>query len=56
MRKIMKPRYRYPLFFLGLFLIEIAGLSYKFLSLQVQSVEAFVIVGFVIFLFSIGMP
>ncbi|MGP6220169.1 hypothetical protein [Caldiplasma sukawensis] len=56
MAKIMKSAYRYPFFFLGLLLIEIGGLYYKFVSADVMNTAYFVIVGFVIFLLSLAIP
>ena len=56
MKHIMKAGYRYPFFFLGLFIIELGGLAYKFLSFTIQDVEIFAVVGFLIFLFSLITP
>ncbi len=56
MKKYMKSSWRYPLFFLGLFLIELGGLYYKFISANVTNTEYFVITGFVVFLLSLIIP
>ncbi|MHB8360713.1 MAG: hypothetical protein ACYDAO_00840 [Thermoplasmataceae archaeon] len=56
MKHIMKASYRYPLFFLGLFIIELGGLGYRFLSLTIPNVEAMAAVGFIIFLSSLIIP
>ncbi|MEM0158626.1 MAG: hypothetical protein QW812_03850 [Thermoplasmataceae archaeon] len=53
-------RLRYPLFFGGLFLIEIGGLLFHFLSgshsFSVYDVVPFAVVGFVIYLASLFVP
>ncbi|MHB1492275.1 MAG: hypothetical protein ACYCSG_04865 [Thermoplasmataceae archaeon] len=56
MKHVMKPGYRYPLFFLGLFIIELGGLAYRFMSFSIQDVEIFAVVGFLIFLSSLITP
>ncbi|SIM44361.1 succinate dehydrogenase/fumarate reductase subunit D [Cuniculiplasma divulgatum] len=56
MGKYMKSAWRYPLFFLGLFLIEIGGVYYKFIAQNLTNTEYFVIAGFVIFLISLITP
>jgi hypothetical protein len=53
MLKILPSRYRYPLFFLGIFLIEIAGVLYKVIDLGMTPVIGMVIVGFILFASSI---
>ena len=55
-KNYMKSKYRYPLFFLGIFLVELGGLYYKFVSANVTDTEYFVIPGFVIFLISLITP
>lgn len=53
-------RLRYPLFFGGLFLIEIGGLLYHFLSgpkgFTVMDLVPFAVVGFLIYLASLFVP
>jgi hypothetical protein len=56
MRKILDSKYRYPLFFLGIFIMELGGLFYKFVTQNVTDVEYFVIPGFLIFLISLATP
>ncbi len=57
MHKFMKSAWRYPLFFLGLFLIEMGGLYYKFIQgATITGTVYFVIVGFIIFLISVLTP
>ena len=56
MGKYMKSAWRYPLFFMGLFLIEIGGIYYKFIAQNLSNTEYFVIAGFVIFLISLITP
>lgn len=53
MLKILPSRYRYPLFFLGILIMEIAGVLYKLVHLSNAGAEALVIPGFLIFAFSI---
>jgi hypothetical protein len=53
MLKILPARYRYPLFFFGILLMELAGLLYKFIDLSKPGTEGLVIVGFVMFASSI---
>jgi hypothetical protein len=53
MLKILPSRYRYPLFFLGILLMELAGLLYKFIDLSKPGMEGLVIAGFVLFASSI---
>ncbi|WP_393971774.1 hypothetical protein OXIME_000357 [Oxyplasma meridianum] len=52
MKHVLKSRYRYPLFALGLFLIELGGLLLYFLKIPMYGVEIFAIIGFIIFLSS----
>ncbi|MHB1440700.1 MAG: hypothetical protein ACYCSO_06560 [Cuniculiplasma sp.] len=56
MGKYMKSVWRYPLFFLGLFIIELGGLYYKFIASNITNTEYFVVVGFIIFLVSLITP
>ncbi len=56
MKNYMKSKYRYPLFFLGIFLVELGGLFYKFVTASVTDAEYFVIPGFIIFLISLITP
>ncbi len=53
MMKILPSRYRYPLFFLGIFIMEIAGVLYKFIDLGKMDAVGIVVVGFLLFAFSI---
>jgi|GEM_PF-1651528 hypothetical protein len=53
MLKILPSRYRYPLFFVGILLMEIAGVLFKLVSLSEEGIEAIVIIGFLVFAFSI---
>jgi hypothetical protein len=52
LKHVLKSRYRYPLFALGLFLIELGGLLLYFLKIPMYGVEIFAIVGFLVFLSS----
>ena len=47
---------RYPLFFLGLFIIEIGGLLYKFDNLKPMDIVPFAVVGFIIYLVALAVP
>lgn len=47
---------RYPLFFGGLFIIEIGGLLYHFLNISVTDLTAFAAVGFIVYFLSIVVP
>ncbi|MDA8055814.1 MAG: hypothetical protein M0Z77_09260 [Thermoplasmatales archaeon] len=53
MSKILPSRFRYPLFFLGILLMETAGVLYKLIDLGKTSAETMVIIGFLVFAFSI---
>jgi len=53
MAKILPSRYKYPFFFLGLFVMELSGLFFKFLNLALGGVEVMIVVGFLLFAFSI---
>lgn len=53
MLKVLPSRYRYPLFFFGILLVELAGLLYKFVDLGKTGTEGMVIAGFILFAFSI---
>ncbi|GGM73818.1 hypothetical protein GCM10007108_09710 [Thermogymnomonas acidicola] len=56
MKSIMNSRARYPLFFTGLFVIELAGLLLKFAHITELTVEVMAGIGFVIFLLSFIVP
>lgn len=56
MIKILKSRWRYPLFFLGILIIEIGGLYYKFISANVTNTAYFAVVGCILFVLSIILP
>lgn len=47
---------RYPLFFLGLFVIEIGGILYKFEHLKPIDIVPFAVVGFLIYLTALAVP
>lgn len=47
---------RYPLFFGGLFIIEIGGLLYHFLHVSLSTLTAFAAAGFVVYLLSLVAP
>lgn len=47
---------RYPLFFVGLFIIEIGGLLYHFLNIPLNELVAFAAIGFVIYFLSMAVP
>ncbi len=53
MLKILQTRYRYPLFFLGILIMEMAGVLYKLVHISTLDAEIMVIPGFIIFAFSI---
>ncbi|MCL4412690.1 MAG: hypothetical protein M1526_04980 [Candidatus Thermoplasmatota archaeon] len=54
MPHLLPSRFKYPLFFLGLLIMEMAGLLFKFEHIPGDEVEGLVISGFLIFLFSIA--
>lgn len=47
---------RYPLFFGGLFIIEVGGLLYHFLNVSLGILTAFAAVGFIVYFLSIVVP
>lgn len=47
---------RYPLFFLGLFTIEIGGLLYHFLGIPLNELAVFAAIGFIVYFLSIAAP
>lgn len=47
---------RYPLFFVGLFIIEIGGLLYHFLNIPLNDVVVFAAVGFIVYFLAIVVP
>jgi hypothetical protein len=53
MLKILPSRYRYPLFFLGILLMEIAGVLYRVIDLGKTSTVGMVLAGFILFAASI---
>lgn len=53
MKKLLASRFRYPLFFLGLLVMETSGLLFKFAHLSEDGVVGMVVVGFAFFIFSI---
>ena len=53
MMKILPTRYRYPLFFLGILMMEIAGVLFKVTDIGKTGIEGIVVVGFLVFAFSI---
>ena len=54
--KIIQTRYRYPLFFIGLLMMSIAGFLYRYLRISVGATAIIVGIGFVIFVLSIALP
>ncbi len=53
MMKILPSRFRYPLFFLGIIIMEIAGVLYKVIDLGKIDAVGMVVIGFLFFAFSI---
>ncbi len=53
MLKILPGRFRYPLFFLGILLMEIAGILYKAVDLGEARTAGIVVAGFLLFAASI---
>ncbi len=53
MRGLMPSKYRYPLFFLGIMLIDASGFLYKYLHTTLLQTEILVAIGFFMFLISI---
>ncbi len=47
---------RYPLFFLGLFIIEVGGLLYHFLNISENDLVAFAAIGFIVYFISLAAP
>ena len=47
---------RYPLFFAGIFLIELGGLLFHFLKIPIVDVAVFAALGFLIYFLSIAVP
>lgn len=47
---------RFPLFFLGLLIIEVGGLLYHFLNISETSLALFAAIGFIVYLSSIAVP
>ena len=47
---------RYPLFFLGLLIIEIGGVLYKFEGLKPLDMVPFAVAGFIIYLMALVVP
>lgn len=56
MRHILSSRARYPMFFFGIFLIELGGLLLHFAKLSMLGTEIFAAVGFLVFLASFLVP
>ncbi len=54
--KVIQARYRYPLFFIGMLMMSIAGFLYRYLKISVGATAAVVGIGFVIFVLSIALP
>lgn len=52
----LESRYRYPIFFVGLLLMEAAGFLFRYAGLGLRGTEALVVMGFVLFLLSLIMP
>lgn len=47
---------RYPLFFLGLLIIEIGGVLYKYEGLKPLDIVPFAVAGFLIYLIALIVP
>lgn len=47
---------RYPLFFLGLFIIEVGGLLYHFIGIPENELVVFAAVGFIVYFVSLAAP
>lgn len=47
---------RYPLFFLGLIIIEIGGVLYKYEGLKPLDIVPFAVAGFLIYLIALIVP
>jgi hypothetical protein len=47
---------RFPLFFLGLFMIEVGGLLYHFMNISENLLVMFAAIGFIIYLISLVAP
>lgn len=56
MVKILPAKYRYPVFFVGIFMMSIAGFVQKYARTGLEVTVALVAVGFVLFLTSIALP
>ncbi|MCL5665294.1 MAG: hypothetical protein M1315_00425 [Candidatus Thermoplasmatota archaeon] len=56
MKSILRSRARYPMFFTGIFLIELGGLLLHFAKLSLLGTEIFAAVGFLVFLASFLIP
>jgi hypothetical protein len=52
MKQYIPPKYRYPLFFIGLMTMIITAIAYKFVFIPEVIIEVVVIVGFVLFVSS----
>jgi hypothetical protein len=52
MKQHIPPKYRYPLFFVGLMMMIITAIAYKFISIPETAIEAVVIIGFALFVSS----
>ena len=53
MKRLMPSKYRYPLFFLGIMIIDVSGFLYKYLHATLLQTEISVVIGFFLFLASI---
>ncbi len=56
LKSILRSRARYPMFFTGIFLIELGGLLLHFAKLSLLGTEIFAAVGFLVFLASFLIP
>ncbi len=52
----LKSRYRYPIFFAGFFIMEIAGFLFRYMKVSLHATEALVALGFALFLASLLLP
>ncbi len=52
----LRPKFRYPVFFTGILLMEISGFLLRYAHLQAAYSELLVILGFLILLASLLLP
>ncbi len=56
MSNLLQTKYRYHVFFVGVFLMTISGFLYKYSILSADLAAASVVLGFLIFVASIAIP